>query len=551
MKFDVTLEKIFRNTACFLPFVWLIILWIKAINLFVYEDETSFFVNTIQFTVNQTMVPLYANYPSFYSYFLYFPTLIVFIILILSKGFTLDVLWNDPDIIIFLFEENMLPLINVGRFISAIFSLAILICVMRFCNQRYGSLAAVLAGTLLMLDPSGVFLSYACWALPEMLITLFVMLSGYCCLRFMETHNSRFLSVGGFMAGLAMAAKLNAAMALFALFFTSFFAKGIRRPLIFAQWMMMAFLGFFCGTPLLILMPGIYKAGFALERHLLIGGPHDSVNFLSAFWLTGFLWSTTPVLMLMACAGVIYSFLKRENEDKVFLFLLIPSVVILGSLQKQSINYFIFLYPLMAIQMARFFSELLTLRMRSGVKSMLWAGIMLCFLSWLPVLRGQLAQSFQPDNRLLAKEWIQRNIPSGAGVLIDWYVPKLLDQRGLTTLVSSSGTDSRNLQLVLAYYDKNSSYRLINLFGQVDYNLDHETAREADYLVTSNLFSRRFYGPGQGDRLLYGAIMKEEKIERIKQFYGKLHNGELEFNLVKRFNEGKGPVISVFQRQPD
>jgi hypothetical protein len=132
---------------------------------------------------------------------------------------------------------------------------------------------------------------------------------------------------------------------------------------------------------------------------------------------------------LIAIAGVIVALVRRRTGDRLVLAFVLPSFLAIASLPNQQLDYLAALWPPAALLGGRALSALLGAARLDRSRALTFAAVALVLAPSAAGAIAELRAARAPDTRLAARDWIERNVPSGAGVAFDryHYVAPLLD----------------------------------------------------------------------------------------------------------------------------
>jgi len=509
-----------------------------------FMDEYSFLRNVAGFVQNRTLVPVYAMYPTFYSYLIAGPVYLAGLLLFFVRGFPGAGL-HDPFLMRFLFAENVMVWTWLSRLVAMAAAAATLAMVLRRAAPRYRWAGVLVTSGALLMDPFGLFL--ARYGLPDAPMAFLVTGAMLLCVRYTEEGRRRHLYGAAFLAGLAASAKLNGAFALAPLLLTPALgpAAGRRDGRLYAAAAALAAAGFLAGSPALLLAPGVFGAGFAAEKGVLWGG-HIGAHGPDWLWIPASLWRADPALTTLLALALVGCLLRRSREDILFLALLAPGLLVLGALPKKTLLYLAFAYPMAALMAGRLAHDLASRIRRPAAQSGLYVILILVFSLPFGRLYAAVRTGLKPDNTDVARAWIAGRVPHGAVILMDWaYLPRLRDLSVCEKLVADARADgSAFAGTIEQYYRQTDAYRLISLL-RLDYGWAAVARADADYLITSDACYGRYLrppGPGTpppGDPLY-------ERFLRNRAFYDALLSERTPYRLVKTFSSGQGPVVNVF-----
>lgn len=282
-------------------------------------------------------------------------------------------------------------------------------------NRRY----AVLAALCLAVSPLHVVCSHS--AKPDALMAFLLALGCLYSVRVYKRGGLRRSALAGLFSGLAVSAKYTAGLALFPLVLAHLLAAGEQtarklRGLAVALCCMCA--GFLIGTPYALLD----RAGFSewlgwtqAHKHILWRGHEYS-------WLTGYeyyiyqAWpqSLGPALFAASVCGIVWLAWKYPREALLLFSVPLVFLLYMGGASLYLANYFIPCVPFLAIA-AGVFSGAAAERARPGVVRA--AALAALFFPTLFMLAGRLYAFKALNTQVLAKLWIEKNVPDGARIL--------------------------------------------------------------------------------------------------------------------------------------
>ena len=146
---------------------------------------------------------------------------------------------------------------------------------------------------------------------------------------------------------------------------------------------------------------------------------------------------------------------------------------------------------------------------RPGFARVLGAAFLLAVVAWQPgseAIVGNINMSL-PDTRMLAREWIQTNLPAGSAVATDAYSAPLDADR----------------------------FRLMKTFSLSSESPEFYQEQEIEYLVTSSRMRERF-------------AAEADRYESNLEFYGRLEReGALIYQIAPIPWQRTGPTVSVYE----
>jgi len=529
---------------------WLGILIAHAWYAPLFMDEYSFLKNVAHFARNRTIIPVYARYPTLYSYLIAPFIYVAFAVRSILDGGGLAAL-KDATWLRFMFIENVLTWAWVARLVTMSFSVATLALVLWTVAKRVGLWAGMIAALLLALEPTGSFLLLSRWGLPDIPVAFLVTVVMLLAVRYTQRPDARILSWAAFLAGLAGSMKLNGVFGVFPLLAVPLLVdiQPRERMVGYARVIGFMLLGFLAGSPVFLISLKTYAAGFAAEREILTGGGHFGAHDRNWSWIARDLWKGNAVVALLLAFGVFRCLWRRSKADIVYLALLLPVVLIVGALAKKTMWYLMLLYPWSVVVVAEGIGSALSrIRPKPGRIAARTVLLLLLLLSGTGFVRSIRAQ-VRPDNRTIARGWIHVNIPSGAGIFMDWaYVPTLRDENDVAERLSQARqAGSPYVEKMAAHYQKTPTYRIGKLL-----TLGHNwsTLRDVDaaYLVTSESVYARFLVSDESKMPPEGDPMRA-RFMHARRFYTDLVEEKQWLVLVRSFDTGSGSAVQVFGRE--
>lgn len=525
--------------------VYAFILFLDSQNLPNFFDENSFLMNVLQFGVKQTLVPYFTNYPTFYSYIIAAPIYLVYGIYFFCRKFPIEGL-TDPLLFALIFQGDLDIWLWVGRTISILFAVLIMHLVISH-NRLKNQTGPVFFSTLILFcDPYGVYMTHARYALPDIMVVLFITSMMLILYRYLKDHRTKHLYLASILAGLATSAKFNAFLAIVPVLLAPLLVlpnKKIHYQAIFFSLFIFIF-AFFFGSPALLFSSHSYAESFQFEANIL----YNTADSISRVWLLKFLWQTNAFVCILLLLTILFTIWRHNKEDVLFHALLIPSVIFLTGLDKKTTTYLLFLYPILIIKITEFLSAVMQFSKKKYLSILISAVLLAGGCQLVAHLYSRLAQNSKIDNRTLAREWVYQHVPAGSSVLLDWgYVP-ILSFRDLGVIKPNIYLKKNPYPVIVKQYLQTYQYRSIKLL-ELNYNLTLPLSQKANLLITSNWCYEQYLAPipelpnivvSKGDLFRYYLLRRN--------FYLKLLKNELAFRLIKTFKEGSGPSVLIFQR---
>jgi len=526
-----------------LSILYVFFLALNSIHLPPFIDEKNILSNVVHFAVERTCIPQYVNYPTFSGYFFALPVYLACLLSSWLRGYPFDG-FADSAFLKFIFYQDRFLVFDVARGMSMILSGVILFTIMRQARKE-GVACVVTTVLILILDPWERYFVLSRYALPDILVTFLIVTVFFLCLRYANTKEPRVLLLAAFLAGLAVSAKLNAFMAIFLFLPLPFYSQEKNRISFAGMVVFMAALGFIVGSPPIVFAPAVYRQGFMEETHILFNASSESWEKSRWIWLAYRLWAKDVFLFLGVTSGLVYALYKRTKLDVLLLFITFPSIVFLGGMDKRSLDYFLFLFPLMALQTGRLVQWAAQIPLRTPVKLVFRLAWILILLTWGVKMSFRISDNLRPDNRAISRAWIESHIPQGTKIILEWfYVPSLADQNILQRCYQNTA-DKFKVYIKKAL-EAGVHYDVLQITSMPCNIHDFPLFQDARYLVVSSWGYDRFLTSGSsniGDEVM---ISKKEFQERAC-FYKSLFGGAYPYRLIKEFSSGTGPKVKIFE----
>jgi len=517
---------------------------LAALNLYEFSDEKSFLQNVESFVKNKNIIPVYTNYPTFFSYIITIPIYLTYILSILLKGFPIS---SFQDIILFdfIFTEFTGNWLKVSRLISMLFSIITIAIILTKSIQRYSIHCIVMIATLLICDPFGIYFSHAIYGLPDVPVACMVTLSIFLCYQYLDTKEFKFLYIASIVAGLGASMKLNGALMIFPLISTFFVERTFSDQNISKIFKVcgLFFIGFFLGSPVWLFSPSIYFEGFMYEINMLTKTGWIGSTDINWIWLPIHLWKSEPIIFSLFLSSIIFALIKKNSKNILYLVLLFFSILILGALKKKTLTYFIFLYPVTVYHFGEFYEWIRFKLHNRPLKNLFSTIVLICIILLSGNKLIKRLETFNvTDNRVVARKWIEENIQDGKHILLDKaYVPKLYIKDGLNQyldMINSSSLKFKNK--IKSYYQNKPSYHVTRLDDPVSNSCKIIQEKNVDYFIASSSYFNRFL---VGDQ----TIMKYKKSSLFntyingRKFYNSLLNEQCGYFKMKTFSQFNGP----------
>jgi len=379
------------------------------------------------------------------------------------------------------------------------------------------------AGGLLAVSPLHVYVCHL--ARTDSPVVLFTSLSLLCCLKIVRERAWRYYIAAGACAGLAMSTKYYGLLVVACLPLAHLLgalrervegerrneAEGLLRLVLGVAFVAVAFAA---TSPFAILEYRTTWAGILGEGRTA----HLSADGLSP--LGNLVWYVThaaPAAMGWVALALVPVGVFRRVRRKLlpvavlgaFVVVYVSGISILGLHWDR---WLLPAIPTLAVVSALGVEQLvewLGRVVRPGSMRTLCGSVLLALLAWQPAseaIVGNINMSL-PDTRMLAREWIQTNLPAGSAVATDAYSAPLDADR----------------------------FRLMKTFSLSSESPEFYQEQEIEYLVTSSRMRERF-------------AAEADRYESNLEFYERLElGGALVYQIAPIPWQRTGPSVSVYQ----
>ena len=310
------------------------------------------------------------------------------------------------------------------------------------------------------------------------------------------TGRSKDYILAGLFAGIAVATKYNMGIILFPLVLGHFFAN--RRFVVnrnFVWSILSCLIGFFLFCPWILLDYKTFWEQFAEQSMLSRSswlGASANISYVQYFFTLIWGYGLLPL-----CLSIIGSvFLWRQGEKQKLLLILCFSFfyyLLLGSMKLFFVRFAIPLIPYLCLLSAHgiiFLASHISYSRRPVALPLL---VLVSILQGLIFTCKHNYLISKTDTRILAREWINNNLPDGSKIVTEGYCPSLK-----------------------VYYDKDRSTENINNYhvkkvwkSLPKTSLNEYKWWEFEYIITSSYISRRY-------------LEHPDKYPKESEFYTKL-----------------------------
>ena len=533
-----------------------------------FDHDESLIVESSMRTGLGDLNPPHSGWPgSLHKYLLFFVYGMYFIIGKLLGMFS-DV--NDFSTYFLLEPSSFYLIARLGSVLSGIMVILVIYLV---GNKLYNKRVALISS--LFLCATFTFIDLCHSAKQDVTMVLFMLLSFLYLSLILKTGLRKYYVLAGVFAGLAISEKYNAGFVVIPIMTSHYIWKSsnresLKNPILDKNILIsLLSLGttFILCNPYIIVSPSGLWEGL---RNLLlnfsfmarVGVQQSSVNpyiYLATNILKNGMGITLEIVVVI---GLIYCIYRREKEDLLLLSLIIPYILVSGSMKTMAPHYLLPAMVLLIIMGSLFISSFIVnvfKQKRSQEIAFIVIPILIVLNPLYSIVKYDHLMSLE-DTREIAKEWIEKNIKPGSTIAVEdgTYSPALVrSQDNLNKQLNDAktGGGGRAIEILLnipkGNYPENS-YDLIGIWlpnegffiqqwARTAENVLHDLKKNNVEYVIINNYSYDRYFTEETLRNLY------EETKHRREFYQLL---EKEYKIIKKFEPDlkykAGPIIKIF-----
>lgn len=390
-----------------------------------HPDEARIILDTLSMGHRFSLLPQMPDYALLYRYLLLFLYGVYFLLGRVLGWFSSSI---DFALKFFIDPANIYL---ISRMVSVIFGTAIFLPAYFIGKRIFGRRETGFIASLFVLWEFQL-LQHSQWALYSVTFCFVNLLAFYYMYLLMQNAALRNFILSGVFCGLAISVQNQGVFLLPPLVLSYFFVflkqeKGSNKKL-FIKRVIISFL-FLSACALLgnFYWIFIFKESFIrmvwmcdVTRVGFSSAPPYTYNLLSMMnWFMRELIYQDLLLGLIMVAGFFYALLRRRKEDIVFLSFVVIYLYSTSKWGFRSLHDLLSLLPIMCLFGARFLVGICD-NFKNKRLCYIIAAIAVLPLS-VQAVKVDIAK-MQKDTRIIAKEWIENNVPTGAGIGMDWPV---------------------------------------------------------------------------------------------------------------------------------
>jgi len=321
----------------------------------------------------------------------------------------------------------------IGRGTSAFLGAVTVYLIYRWGRRAYGRVAGLVAALLLGISFLHVRSSH--FICTDILLTLFVVWTYFQIMGILGKGDLKYYAWAGLLAGLGAGAKYNAATLAVPIILAHFLtpsqkgnwvARFFSAKLLVCGGMMLG--AFLLTSPYIVLdFSKFLKDFIGISTHMQIGvystaGESQWMAYFPEFLFNGVYYRPVrldPVGFLLV-AGFVWAVLRHRKQEIVIASYPILYFLMISSWGVANARYLIPVFPGLIVLTGGAFQELYC-QSRNRVPRIVLVGGLLAICS-VPAYNIVLHDIMldRVDTRTLAKQWIERHIPEGTGIALEW-----------------------------------------------------------------------------------------------------------------------------------
>lgn len=343
------------------------------------------------------------------------------------------------------FSQDPIPFYLIGRTLTALMGTATIAVLYVLATELYGVTAGLLAGLFLTVNLLHIRDSH--YITTDVPLTFLITVALLFVFRYSREGRGRDALWAGLFAGLAASMKYPGGLVLLPLLLAHGFrprAAGGGRAWLPSAGLVAAggaaVVGFLIGTPYAVLTPVAFVRGVLSELRevhtVQFGNEADMTAYLFHL-LHSFPEGMGLPLFLLALAGVALALLRHGRRELILLAFPLPYFLVIGSWSSRFERYTLPLLPFLALLAALCLVALAGWARDRGVRllgrsaasvrpglGVTVVAVLLVAPEAARIVDWHLLIA-RPDTRVVAGEWIEREIPNGARIAMEPYSPAI------------------------------------------------------------------------------------------------------------------------------
>lgn len=315
-----------------------------------------------------------------------------------------------------------------GRLVSFFAGVISIYVVYYIARRLFTRMTGLMAAIFLAFSPLHITCSR--YLKEDSLLVCFFLLTVAFIIKSVKDNKIRYYFVAAIMAGMSCSTKYTGLLSVGLLCSAPFFANKSFSLIPNGRYLKYLFLvlllvpiTFVTFTPYSVLNYQKFSEDFESERVHAQKGHTVVITANSEYWMYHFRESITPnfsyPLACLSLLGLGFLLRRRRMEDLylvgLFFFFYIPIEYVKSKPAPQPERYILPCIPFLTVAGAEMIRSL------SKVKSAYISWLIFIIALFFPLNRSvNLARELKPDTRELMADWINKNIPKGSTICIDW-----------------------------------------------------------------------------------------------------------------------------------
>lgn len=391
----------------------------------VHPDENRQVLDALGMAQRISLIPAEFSYPALHKY-----------LLIAGDGFYYAIgraagWFKDPADFALKFLEGESKVFLVGRLLSVAAGIGVCLSAWQMGTRLFSQSAGLLA----LVFSAGMFhlIQHSQWAIADIFLALFTTLAlFYAMTASDEGAGSRSLMLACLYTGLAISTKPQGLFLVLPLIISQYFAlkdsgRSLKKAMCLKKYLIAA--SVLASASIIGNLAWFSEFDAALDKFMMLKqvalvGISSREPFTPGFltlipWFANELVRQEGPLGAVLVIGVVYALFKRTRRDIIFLSYLALFMFAVKDWAIRYLHLFVAIFPAMCVFGARGLAEAFE---ASPVRKKLAAAFGAVIM--LHSVAGSIEASLKktgPDTRLEAKDWMERNIPPGSTIAMDWY----------------------------------------------------------------------------------------------------------------------------------
>lgn len=396
-------------------------------------DESVVIFYTMRFFTGDFNPNPFFDYPTLYLYILFFCYFIYFI-----AGFIFGKFDSIGNFIAFYYSDPV-PFILIGRLLTVIFSIGTIYLTYLFAKKLFDRKTGLLSALFLSLSWQHVLSSH--YATTDIMAVFFTLAAVFFVWQVYSKTDLKSYFLAGLFCGLSISAKYYGGI-----IFLAILLFGWKNKKYLGISFLMVIAGFFIGCPYAFIDYAGFLARFSDRFNLIIGGD-TTLSFAALLSYPGiFLDGLGYFLALSTLGGFILLIINRTRQNLFLLTIILILFIFFGSWKSPAGRYALALYPFFAI-----ISGLAVKKIKN--KTVFISVILIFLVVTLPKIVKTDVLLSQKDTRIIAREWVLKNVTAGSKILRGPFCPEFPNDNYIVKIDWHDKIKNRNFKDILKEFN--------------------------------------------------------------------------------------------------